>query len=231
MPLNIARLLKTYEFLQTSLSDHRHQMAAVQVAEFERKLDRIFVEIVRYSSREPRVTIAQLRFLMMQLVSLAGSAERASALRTVCQQHLDQLAAMLAPDPPPPACHPTYQHAYLDSLRDRVALIDRDYRYQFTNRANADYHHQAQENFVGRPNWLMVSDAYFAGVTKPRFDACFVGESSSFISAHQAMTPRKLFAVNVDPVRDATGEINAIMVSCRDITGLDVPEELIIPLE
>ena len=230
MPITLTRVLKSYEFLQSALADHRHQMAAGQIADFERKLDGAFLDILKHSSIEPRVTITQVRFLMTQLVGMAADPERATALRVICQQHLDHLAKTMAPEPLSAASYPSIEFAYLDSLRDRVALIGRDYRYKFTNVANANYHHQSQQGFVGRPNWLMVSDAYFAGVSKPRFDMCFSGASCSYISAHEATTPKKLFAVNFDPVRDASGEINAVMVSCRDISDLQVPEELVIPL-
>lgn len=232
MPQTLARLLESYAFLQSALKDHRFQMAADQINDFERRLDRTFLEILKHSSAEPRVTITQLRFLMTQLVGMAADPDRAAALRTLCQQHLDHLAAALAtaPAPSPALAHPGHEYAYLDSLRDRVALIGRDYRYKFTNAANANYHNETQQSFVGRPNWLLVSDNYFETVSKPRFDACFAGETRSFVSAHQHSNPARLFAVNFDPVRNAIGEVEAVMVSCRDVTGLEVPTELVIPL-
>lgn len=119
------------------------------------------------------------------------------------------------------------QHRYLDSLSDRVAVLDAEYRYVFTNKANGDFHGVEAATFIGRPNWDVISQRDFELFNKPRFDACLAGHSDAFITWHPLRDRKVLYAVKMDPVRNANGQITELMVTSRVVSHLPIPDEMI----
>jgi PAS domain-containing protein len=230
MSNQLPRLLKSYEFLRSGRNIHGGKLPPGDAKGLDGSIDRLFLDILTHVSDDPRVTMAQVRFLLTSMADLIPDAEKHEALGAACQRHLNRLDVHFAPRPVNPPIAAPLQYRYLDSMRDRVAVVDAAYRYVYTNKANADFHGSDTSSFIGRPNWQVIGQRYFELFNKPRFDACFAGQSDSYIAAHPLRDPSKLHAVNVDPVLDDTGQITSILVICRDVSGLRVPAELITPM-
>lgn len=236
-PVELLRLLKSHEFLQRSLSDHGAGLSPRDAETLQTRLDRAFLDILTFSSDDPRVTVAQARFLLTTLAGLAGESEQNESLKEICQHHLARLEAQIAgltlaptPPKPAPATLASLEFRYLDSLSDRVAILDRNYRYVFTNKANGELHRLHPAAFVGRPNWDLVGDHFFEHNNKQLFDACLAGRSQSCIAAHPKGDPSTIYSASFQPIRGAGGEIDSFIVICRDVSHLRVPAELISPL-
>ncbi len=130
--------------------------------------------------------------------------------------------------PDPSATDGVQERRYWNSLPDHVAVFDRDYRYVFTNRANAEFHNRQPEDFVNQPNWAVLGEAFFERVNRPRFDACFAGQPASYVTHHPSSDPTKLFSVKITPVHDRHNRIDKVMVTSREITDLLVPAHAIL---
>lgn len=68
----------------------------------------------------------------------------------------------------------------LDSLPERVAVVDLDYRYIYTNERNAAFHGEASSSFIGRHIVDVVGQERFENRVKAKLDACFSGASLSY---------------------------------------------------
>jgi PAS domain-containing protein len=230
MPSELHRLLKSHKFLKQALYDHGSRLSPQDALALESRMDRIFLDILQHRSDIPSVTLAQARYLLLSLADLVPDDARGEALRLACHRQLDRLQQQIAPRPAEPPMSPPLDYRYLDSLSDRAAIIDAHYRYVFTNKANADFHDESAADFVGRPSWLVTGERFFELGNKPRFDAALAGRPISYVSSHPVRDPSKLYHVNVDPIRSAAGRIMSIVVTCRDISHLPIPAELIVPL-
>lgn len=226
---DLLRLLKSHEFLQRALEQHGDRLSPTDAGRIRKRLDRVFLDILDHRSTDPKVTIAQTRFLLQCLAEASPDRSAAEAMSEACRRQLERLEAQFTK---PKRSQTPAAEAYrgLDALTDRVAIIDTEYRYVFTNAANAAYHGRPANSFVGSPNWLITGERYFEIANKPRFDASFAGQSARFISAHPMGDPSKLSAVSIDPVRDPDGRIRSCLVACRDISSIPIPPELITPL-
>lgn len=228
MTRELLRLLKSHEFLKRALDEHEAKLSHGDATGLKGRIDRVFLDILVHASDDPRVTLTQVRFLLSNLVVQAGETEMSVVLREICERHMDrfedQISALSAAAPTQ-----SMEFRYLDSLSDRVAVIDAEYRYVFTNRANAEFHGKAASNFVGCPNWRIVGESYFERYNKARFDNCLAGQSSSFFATHPVGGPTKIFSSKCEPVRNPDGSVSACLVTARDVTGLPIPAELIEP--
>lgn len=231
MPEYLATMLKSHAFLRRVLVRHGERMSATVREQATADLDRVFLDIVRYRSSDPRITLAQTGFLLTTLAQLTDPTI-AAALHKICQRHLDQLQGALAPSPVARAIGAVDDNSrrYLDSLSDRVAVFDREYRYTFVNKANADFHGEQASDFVGRPSWLVTGERFFRGGNKPRFDACLAGQSVHCISTNPHRDQSRLFSVTFDPIRGADGGVTSVIAVSHELTGKPVPKEAITPL-
>jgi PAS domain-containing protein len=242
----LRRLLKSHDFLSRALEEHGNALNRVDADNLRRERERVFFELVNFTSSHPQVTLAQMRFLLSGLADLASDPEQADFLRLACQQTAERLANdMLQQDPTrlsllalqatergvgatAPSISP--QEAWLlDSMADRAFVYDRDYRYVFTNKANAGFHRKAAADFVGRPSHTIVGDKCFKELTKPTLDKCFAGRSLAFAASHRVGTKMLVYAASVDPVRDARGDVVSAMIVCRDVTRYSVPADIVWP--
>ena len=228
MPRELNKLLKSYEFLQSALDQHGSRMSFKEAASIESRMNSLFLKIVRHQSREPRITLAQARFLVANLLE-ARKPAHADALRDACDARLRRLEEQVgeltrrAPD------HDDAHFRYLDSLSDRVAILDSEYRYVFTNKANADFHNAPREDFIGRPNWQVTSRHFFEAITKPRVDASLAGHRSSLTIPHPNR-PECVFNAVFNPLRSPDGTIRGIIAVSHDVTHLGVNPSAITPL-
>jgi hypothetical protein len=228
---DLHRLLMSHEFLTRALHEHRSKLSQRDSVGLKSRIDRLFLDILQHASDDSRVTLAQVRFLLSNLVELVDEKEKAIVLRELCQHHLDRLVEHIKPQPAPPSLPPpSDDFRYLNSLSDRVAVIDAEYRYVFTNCANAAFHSMAAADFVGCPNWQIVGERYFERHNKARFDSCFAGGSRTIFSKHPQGDPTKIYSAKYEPVRNPDGSIYACLVTSREVSDLPIPAEFITPL-
>jgi len=228
----LPRLLKSYEFFNGALAEHGDRLASTEAERLREERDLAFLQILTHTAADARVTVAQLRFILSNLEHLSADPELLSGLEAACARHLDRIAASLPatsvrdcrPPPRDMACD-AHNLAHFDMLGDRVAILDTDYRYTFTNTANAQFHGEAASAFVGRPNWQVAGEHYFERVTRPRLLRCFAGERVSFISSQPLRNPGNLYSVTFDPLRKGKTVAGAIVVS-RDVSHLPIPSDL-----
>jgi len=243
---DLRRLLKLYEFYDQIVSDGAEKSWAseasmpMRLARLQR--DRILLEIVTFSSTEPSVTSLQTKFLLSCLGNLVNGRDRAvaDALREACSRHVDSLTASTKG-------HDRSAHtaglkvrgkrrqaghawrsddfACLNMLSDRAAVFDRDYRYVTTNLANAEFHKMSANAFVGRGHWEVMGDTFFEEVSRPKFDACLAGHSTSFF-ANKFARNGEIFWLRLSPIRDAVHAVVGIVAVASDVSTLEVPSEM-----
>ena len=71
-------------------------MAPHEVKRLEAERDGLFLEIVQIEAHDPRLTVAQLRFLIENLPAMMHDEEAMRLVHSACGGHLDSLAAMAA---------------------------------------------------------------------------------------------------------------------------------------
>ena len=224
MPDELRRMLTSYEFLDRALGEHGAALPAADADKLRSERDEVFLDLLRYSSADPRITLAQIDLLLASLTELASEPGRARMLSKACRTTAARLASQIQRQTargPAPGISPQ-EAALLDSLPDRASLYDRDYRFIFTNRANAAFHGIAAADFVGRPCWSIVGARCFEELAKPSIDACIAGRPVSMVATHRAGGRLLTYAVTLDPVRNDAGNVVSTLIVARDVSGLSV---------
>lgn len=241
----LRRLLKLYEFYDQSLSAGAEQARKAKTSELQslvrRQRDSVLLKIVTFSSADPRVTALQIRFLLGCLGSLASDEALADVLREACIRHVEDLA-VAAKGSDPPAHSPELRlhgrrrqsgHIWrpddfvcLDSLSDRAAVFDRDYRYVTMNLANAEFHKTGTDAFRGRGHWDVMGNEFFERISKPKFDACLAGQPSEFF-ANKFARNGEIFWLRLSPVRDTADAVVGVLAVACDVSALDIPSNMV----
>jgi PAS domain-containing protein len=247
----LRRLLQTHQFIDRALQMHGNQLAHQDREQLRKERDGIMLDLIKHKSSEPQVTLAQFRILLSSLVEMCEDKQLAAELgrtgletaeRLVRQSNRIRTMAAGAATPQRQSTGGSRMRKarsattttlnvstanLLDSMQDRVAVYDRDYRYVFTNRANADFYGENAQDFIGRPSWEQVGSTVFERLGKPHIDMCFSGRSLTHITRLE--TPDKMvnYHITYDPLRDDRGTIVSALVIARDITHLDVPSDYV----
>jgi PAS domain-containing protein len=240
----LPRLLKSYEFLDLALAEHGSRLAAHEAGHLRAELAHAFAKIVTHPSEDVRVTVAQVRFIIANLDHASADSGVIRELQRACIEHLDRIAERLTALPPTakaaeacqlkavaqrrrPSILTEESFRQLDLLSDRAGVLDTDFRYVFTNAANARFHRKTAREFVGRPNSLVAGPKFFETVSRPLLEQCLAGKSASCISPHPGRDPSIIYSTRFDPVLDERGEVAAILIVSRDISHIPVPPEML----
>lgn len=242
MPNELRRLLNSHEFFQQAIRDYRSAMSREHLEGLQSDRDRVFDELVNLKSSQPNVTLAQINFLLLRLVELAPDQKEAERLRKACSAKAQTLAKIamgtatgsdrrvasvqcsVAGGPTQPIVTPG-DARLLDSMSDRAAICDREFRYLFTNKANAAFHGMPADEFIGRSTVSVVGKKVFENVTKPVFSRCFAGETVSVTVGFQGRGRSVTYAARCEPIRDENGAVVAGMLISRDVSELSVEPE------
>ncbi|WP_349958521.1 PAS domain-containing protein [Rhizobium sp. ZPR3] len=101
----------------------------------------------------------------------------------------------------------------LDSLPDRVAVVTRDYRYLYSNAANAEFLKSKPMELVGRHISEFVGAEDFESSLKAKLDACLTGEKVECLyPSYRQIEPGKVFHCTMTPLRAKTEVIGALLV-------------------
>lgn len=104
-------------------------------------------------------------------------------------------------------------------MSDRLSVVDRNYRYILTNESNARWHGSTAESFRGRSVVEVVGEERFAAEIQPWLDRCLAGETVEY--DFQDLAPDGAPVVmdaRLQPFRNGDGEIEAAVVTLRDVT-------------
>ncbi|MGE0767155.1 MAG: PAS domain-containing protein [Hyphomicrobiaceae bacterium] len=238
---DLPRLLKSYAFVDHALAGDGKRMGAREADRLRRERDRIFACIMTYPSGDHLVTAAQLRFILQNLRQFAHDPEM---LRHVQALSLDLLSRIGTPrertsGPVSSAGNGlaaarsaglnASSFRYFDYMSDRVGVFDRSYRYIYTNTANARFHEEDAEDFVGRPSWQVAGSDYFERINRPLMDMALDGVSVSRFCRN----PNRLewvHSVTFDPVRDERGSVVGSLLVSRLVADNSIPEDQILGL-
>jgi PAS domain-containing protein len=238
--------LQTYRLIDSAIERNRYHLLAEQRRELEIERERVLLDILSHDGTDARVAVAQLEFIVMGLEQLAGDTIDSARLVEACQLILRRLApesasTVRAAQLPGPGERPAWHlsafrngtldasdRRFLDSLSDRVGLLDLEYRYLYTNAANARHHGKDAADFVGRTSASMVGDGLFRNHTKPMFDAAFAGRSTSVVVAQHAGADARIYSTQFDPVIGPNGRCMAVLAVARDITAPGVVPDVVL---
>ncbi len=229
-------LLRSYRFLATAEERYGKAMTSADRAGVQRDLSEAFAMLLTKVSGDREVAAAQLLALVECLAGTSRDTELADYIVAACRS---RIADIVASRQTQAANAATGAAAFLainsgmnaerlsaaeinamNALPDRIAIINKEFRYIFTNHANALFHATKPGAFVGEPIWTKLTDQYFADVTKPAFEACFAGRELSFVSPHPGRDPSQYYACKWMPLRDQEGRVNSVLGVASEIHGL-----------
>ncbi|HXV29476.1 MAG TPA: PAS domain-containing protein, partial [Sinorhizobium sp.] len=103
--------------------------------------------------------------------------------------------------------------AILDSIPDRIAVITPDYRYLYTNPANASHLASKPMDLIGRHIVEFIGLQRFEERVKSYLDRCFAGEVVDYTFAKSAEGRNVVVRCRMTPCLSSTGKlIGAILV-------------------
>ena len=107
--------------------------------------------------------------------------------------------------------------ALLESLSNRVAVITPDYRYLFTNSANAMALEREPSQIVGRHIGEFIGLHRFVQGVKATLDRCFAGEIADFTYADQVNGRTVVIRSRISPYYAMSGELVGALVLMEEI--------------
>src|SRR5262249_43914387 len=106
----------------------------------------------------------------------------------------------------------------LDSLPDRVAVITKDYRYLYSNPANALYLNSSPVELIGRHLVEFIGETRFEQSVKANLDACFTGARVDY--SYEVELPEggtKTVRCRMTPFRAAPDGVVGALIVLQDI--------------
>lgn len=222
----LKQLLNSYRFADVAMRKHSGAMLPDDRAMLEAERAEAFSSLLETSSGEPAIAIVQLRVLVQCLAKSGLDRELSTSLFAMAERHLEELSGAfdtayqrtLPPRPPAADIKGSLSEAELCTLENdvnRVAIIGSDYRYLYSNPANAAFHGAVPTAMVGKPLWETTSQGFFASVSKPVFDRCFAGHRAAFVSPHPGRETSQVFAAYLDPILNKLGKPIAALGTMR----------------
>ena len=105
-----------------------------------------------------------------------------------------------------------------DAMPTPIALLDRDRRYTFCNRAFADFFEMPRSDILGRDVADLLGPEVYQ-VRKPMMDAAFAGERQWFVAEFpHAIRGRLAIQAEYVPQLDRQGAVTGIVVLIADVT-------------
>ena len=118
-----------------------------------------------------------------------------------------------------------------DALPMPIAVIDRERRYTFCNRAFAEFFERPRSAILGRSVRELLGEALYA-VRQPMFDAAFAGTRQYFVAdfPHPSRGPLAIQAEYV-PQTDAAGAVTGIVALITEVNERRAAERAILESE
>ncbi|MEZ5818103.1 MAG: PAS domain-containing protein [Hyphomicrobiaceae bacterium] len=224
-------LLKTYKFLDSAIAAHSTAMTTDDLLRLRTERAQVFRLLLSLPSDTSKIAILQLRALLEALPKAASDPELIDFIAETSMRHLELLSSALERASGPPGRLPLVsagtswpdddRFAQFDASPDRIVIIDRDYRYRFANRQNAEFHGIRPNEFIDVPLWARTCEHFFERVTKPVFDRCFAGHATSCVAPHPRRRTDELYSAHLDPIVGANGQVIAALAIVRRLDVLD----------
>ncbi len=228
MPHEIIRLLKSHEFVQQAIADYRSMLTDAHLDDLLKERERLFDELVRYSSPHPQVTLVQLKFMIAGLAEEVDDKRKSKRMLKDCLSIAQRLAGE-APISTLSANLPQ-ELRLLDNLTDRVAVADRNYRYLYTNKANAAFHSKTPADILGKTAVMVVGKRRFEEITQPTFEKCFAGQSLTIPVTYLRGKRKVTYSLSCEPVRNDRGNVIGAICIGRDISKSTIKPGLVYPV-
>lgn len=239
MPDTVRRLLQMHDFLHRSLQEHGAELATNVRESMLKERDELLLRLLKHRSSEPQITLAQFKMLIASLAEQSDTPESAALLTQYCLEAAERLVrqstrSRVMGEHGNDRASGTRRPAGIDqrlwdTLPDRVGVIDRNYRYVWTNKANAAFYDTATSDFVSRPLLEQVGKKCFTELSKPNIDSCLGGAALRHVTGHYARGKLLKYLISYDPVLDEDGDIEAVMIVARDVSDLPVEPKFIWP--
>ncbi len=107
--------------------------------------------------------------------------------------------------------------AILNCMPDRIAVITTDYRYLYTNPANAERLNERPMDLVGRHIVEFVGFRRFEQRVKPNLDRCFCGEMIDYTFAKDLNSHTVVVRCRMTPCKSNTGKIIGAILTLQEI--------------
>lgn len=91
MSNQLMRMLKSHDFLQRNLEDHKQDLSAPELAQLKQRIDRVFLDILSHEDDDARVTLIQVRFLLDNVIRLVRDPSKAAVLKDLCSRQIARL--------------------------------------------------------------------------------------------------------------------------------------------
>jgi PAS domain S-box-containing protein len=106
----------------------------------------------------------------------------------------------------------------LDSMPDRVAVVTRDYRFLYSNAANAQYVGCKPLDMIGHHLSEFIGTERFEQRAKQNLDMCFTGETIDYVyQSRQADGQARSSRCRMRPLRAARGEIIGALLVLQEM--------------
>ncbi len=111
-----------------------------------------------------------------------------------------------------------YQHI-VESTNSAVALVDRNYVYQYVNAPYYDAFEKNSPDIIGMTVADLFGQEMFDDILKPQYDRCFAGEEVAFRSWFDLPGwANRFMDVRYSPFFSSGRKVSAVVVSAHDIT-------------
>ena len=234
MPANLRRLLSSHDFFTQAINDRTASMGEDHLKSLKLERDRIFERIITYASNHPEITIAQVNYLLSELVELSADRHQAMRLEGACRDAMSRLA-----EPRLAGRHrrmhlettiglplSDWERCILDSLTDRAAIVDREFRYLYCNKSNAAFQGYAQTDLIGRNAREILGEHRFETVSRAIMEECFTGRSVTRTITYRAGQRTITFSTKCEPLFENGAVVGGICIA-RDVTTLAVKPDVV----
>ncbi len=114
----------------------------------------------------------------------------------------------------------------VNTSREFMTLISRDYTYEAVNDSYTRAHHKRREEILGRTVAEIWGKDLFENAIRPHLDVCFRGEDVNYqLPLQFPDRPSRFYDISYYPYRDEDGDITHAVVVTRDITEQRRAEE------
>jgi diguanylate cyclase (GGDEF)-like protein/PAS domain S-box-containing protein len=116
-----------------------------------------------------------------------------------------------------------------DYTKDYLSVIDTNYRYAFANQTYANAHNYPKEKIVGKHIADIIGQQKFNHMIKPNLDKCYQGKDISHRSWYEFRgLGYRFIEANYSPIRNDSGDVIAVAMTCHDRTEQKELEESLI---
>ncbi len=122
-----------------------------------------------------------------------------------------------------------YQYQRIVStIKDGIALLDRNYIYQMVNQAYLDWRNKSNTEVMGQSKRVVFGDNLFDHFIQTQLDKCLAGETVQHERwLYYPHSVPQFLSVTYTPYREPDGSISGVIISLRNLTQLKQAEQML----